>query len=643
MKNTKYFAEIDGLKGLGIIGIISYSYFPLILKSGFLGIDIFFLISGFLIGLIIFDELRTTGNFNFFYFFEKRFRRIFPPLIFLVSIITFISIYVFDPETLVKILQSSIASIFFVSNFLFHFSSIGYFSEIATFQPLLNTWSLSIVEEYYIFFPIFILIIFRLNLSKYLLLLILIFCLISLTFTLFIYEKHPSFNYLMIFSRAWEILFGSLIAYLMVFKNFRIENKIANLILPKIGIILILFSFVFFNEKMNFPNQYSLVPLIGSLMIIMSSNQSELTMRIISNKFFVYIGCLSYHLFLWHYPLYTILKFKFFYIKNIEIISLFITFAMSLISYYFIDKYSRNMNVKFKTIIYYCSILLILSLSISLYYIGNILNQKKENYSSIHKFLNINKYKNDHINYKVEYNYDNFNYKHKNVFIVGSSYADDLLNIFNYNVNLKRNFYFYTASRKNPTRNSYGYYQIKCFYEFLESEFKKTKCHNHDFTNHLEKQYRKSDFIIFNHNEVDQEYADLLKKIQPILIKDNKKFLVIISDIRIPFFSVFNRIDTFFYHHKGVPNKTNLGRLEKDIFRYSKNYDQKKISSFQRQLEKMQIRYETSLNLFCDKKKQSCPIITNQNEKIFEDYGHITNEGAKHLSINFNNFINKNF
>lgn len=626
---VKNLSHIDGLRAISIIAVILYHYNLFNLDNGLFGVDIFFVISGYLISSIIFNEIKVSGNFNFKYFYERRFRRLVPPLIFLSIIIVPISVSIFEPFTILSILKSSFFSVFFFSNFFFHYNSIGYFSEIGNIQPLLHTWSLSVEAQYYLIFPLCIFLIYKLKISKYLLPIIIIVFLISFIFSEIINQNHPSFNFYMITSRAWEILAGSIIAYCEIFKNFKILSKKLNIILPKVGIIFIFYTFFFLNNELNGPNINTFIPVIGTLAIIISRNQNEIILKILSSKFFVGIGLISYSLYLWHYPLITIFKFKFFYIQNIEIICLLLSGVFSVISYYFVEKNSRDKHKDFKKIFLSSLIPLSILIVISFYNLNLIETNKKNQFINIHPYLNIEKFKKDHINFKVNYNYDNFKNDKKNVFIVGNSYSDDLLNIFHYNKSLSKNYYFYTASNKYPNDDNFAYYQINCFYEFLQSNLVETKCNNNDFSSHLIKQYRKSDIIILYQKKTDSKYLNLIKKINKILLNDHKKLIVLLNNSRLPFFSSFNKLDTFVYHKKRYPNDIELRNFEEEVFKYSEEKFSKIISFVKKDLINLKIKFYTSKDLFCNVKERRCPLITDQNNKIYEDYGHMTDKGAK--------------
>jgi len=345
-----YQPEIDGLRAIAVFSVIFYhSNFTLFNKSlfsgGFLGVDIFFVISGYLITSIILKEIYTTNSFSFENFYERRVRRIIPALLFVILFSLFFSYIILLSEPFVDFSKSIISSIFFISNFYFHYTHNLYSQEHVLLKPLLHTWSLSIEEQFYIFFPIFLIIITKFF-KRYLFIFLSAVVLISILFSQYSSIHHPSFNFYQIFSRAFELLLGSLLSY-YVLNNGKVVrvrkfNRILNQILPTIGILLIFFSIFFFNDKDLLPSFYSLIPLSGVCLVILFSNENEIVTKILSNKIFVFFGLISYSLYLFHYPIFAFSRRLEIFNAYYKILFIFFTIMISVLSYYFIEKPFRD-------------------------------------------------------------------------------------------------------------------------------------------------------------------------------------------------------------------------------------------------------------------------------------------------------------
>lgn len=211
-----YRKDIDGLRAIAVLGVIFYHSEILIgskffLSGGFLGVDIFFVISGYLITSIIYQENKKKKTFSFLNFYERRIRRLIPALLVVLLFNLFFAYFLLLPVQFKAFINSVISSIFFYSNIYFHYSGQAYGEAILSSKPLLHTWSLAVEEQFYILYPIFFifLISFLKDKIKYLFYLIII---TSVLFASITNESHTSFNFYMIITRAWELMIGGLIA-----------------------------------------------------------------------------------------------------------------------------------------------------------------------------------------------------------------------------------------------------------------------------------------------------------------------------------------------------------------------------------------------------------------------------------------------
>jgi peptidoglycan/LPS O-acetylase OafA/YrhL len=356
MKLT-YRPEIDGLRAIAVSAVILYHAQITILghqtfKGGFIGVDIFFVISGYLITSIVLKELVNTGSFSFKYFYERRIRRILPALLFVMLVsLPFAWMYLL-PSSFLDFSKSILYSLGFSSNFYFLYSGQKYGALGGLFTPFLHTWSLSVEEQYYILFPIILLITFK-YFKKYLLHILILGFAISLGLADWGSRNYPSFNFYVLPTRGWELLAGSILAYFEINNGLRTKNKILNLILPTIGLLLIGHSILFFNDKIFHPSFYTLSPIIGVCLIIWFSNKKEIITKILSSKLFVGIGLISYSLYLWHYPIFAFSRITEFATGSLikKLLLVIITIILSIFSYHFIERPARKNKKKFKVII----------------------------------------------------------------------------------------------------------------------------------------------------------------------------------------------------------------------------------------------------------------------------------------------------
>jgi peptidoglycan/LPS O-acetylase OafA/YrhL len=387
-KLSRYYRpEIDGLRCIAVISVIFYHAQITIFgiqpfKGGFIGVDIFFVISGYLITSIILKEILEKGSFSFKNFYKRRIRRILPVLIFVMLVsIPFSWIYIY-PIDLVSYSKSILYSLGFSSNYYFHYSGLEYGSPESLLKPFLHTWSLSVEEQYYILFPIVLVIVFKYFRHGLIYFLLLCFV-ISLIAADWGSKNYPSLTFYFLHSRVWELICGSVIAYFEIKKGNRSQNQTLNQILPIFGLFLIFYSIIFFDSKIFHPSFHTLIPVIGVTLILWFTNKDDVIKKILSYKVFVGIGLISYSLYLWHYPIFSFAKnLEIFFDESLgKLILIIITFLFSIFSFYLIERPSRRVY-SFKTVL--------IGLTISTFFIFtyNISVINKEGFSNRVKVKN---------------------------------------------------------------------------------------------------------------------------------------------------------------------------------------------------------------------------------------------------------------
>lgn len=348
MKFT-YRPDIDGLRAIAVISVILYhvefdfylfSSHLNLFQGGFLGVDIFFVISGYLISFLLIDRIRNN-SFTFTDFYERRARRILP-ILFLIIIVSFVAGWVLMMANQYKeFAASSISSLFFLSNFFFFFTD-NYFQESSSFKPLLHTWSLSIEEQFYILFPPIIYFFLKNKINIVKIFLILFF--ISLLFSTFLSIAYSQLNFYILPSRIWEILAGSIMAFLH--SSNRAKEEKNSQLLTFIGFGLIILSLVFFNNKIPNPSFFSSTAVIGTCLVIFYYNRSNFITKLLSNNLLVKIGLISYSLYLWHFPIFAFKKINSNNLSNFDKIELLgLIIFLSIMTFIFVEKPFRNKKI----------------------------------------------------------------------------------------------------------------------------------------------------------------------------------------------------------------------------------------------------------------------------------------------------------
>ena len=357
-----YRPEIDGLRAVAVLSAIFYHAQISILdfkvfKGGYIGVDIFFVISGYLITSLMLKELEANKNFSFLGFYERRCRRILPVLFFVILAFLPFSWFYLIPPAFEDFSKSILYAVGFGSNFFFHYSGLEYASTQAMYKPFLHTWSLSVEEQYYIIFPIFLYFTFK-YFNKYLFQILALVLVISFLFAEWGSKNYISATFYFIHSRMWELLAGSMLAYLEIKRGSRSENRLLNELLPILGILFIVFYIVSYDDQNVAPSLRTLIPIIGTCLFIWFSKKETLLGKVMSLKLLVGIGLISYSLYLWHYPIFSFLRITDSIQGNIlmKILTFIILILLSIITYFLIESPFRDKK-KIKTKLFFSIII----------------------------------------------------------------------------------------------------------------------------------------------------------------------------------------------------------------------------------------------------------------------------------------------
>jgi len=296
MVRPKYRPDIDGLRAVAVLSVLAFHLGWGRMAGGFVGVDVFFVISGYLISAIVFSEVATT-SFSILTFYERRIRRIFPALFGMLIVFSVVASFYLLPTEFVDFAKSLLAAATSSSNFYFWKHS-GYFDS-PTSSPLLHTWSLAVEEQFYILFPIFLVVVRRFFPGRLRIGVVVLFF-ASLVTSAVIVPIDSVTAFYMPYTRAWELLLGTMLS-LGMFP--RLHSLFMRNVATLAGIGLILFSITIYNTHSPFPGLAALPPCIGSVLIIGAGEfGSSLVGSVLSWRPFVFIGLISYSLYLWHWP-----------------------------------------------------------------------------------------------------------------------------------------------------------------------------------------------------------------------------------------------------------------------------------------------------------------------------------------------------
>lgn len=306
--SSEYRPDIDGLRAVAVLAVLVFHCFPSVLPGGFVGVDVFFVISGYLIGRSSFEEI-DAGRYSTRAYFGRRARRIFPALLVILLSVLVAGYWILMPVEYELLGKHVAGASVFISNWQF-WREVGYFNTEATLKPLLHLWSLAVEEQFYLILPLLLMLSVRWRRSMpWLLVAIALISMVGVTWRL---ADHKAWAYFHLFSRGWELLVGVLLAYgenrLSVHARQRVllSGKWRAGISGS-GLALILVSAWGFSSSTPFPGPSALLPTLGTALVIAGGLATPFS-RLLSLRALVYIGLISYPLYLWHWPILSMLR-----------------------------------------------------------------------------------------------------------------------------------------------------------------------------------------------------------------------------------------------------------------------------------------------------------------------------------------------
>ena len=628
MKTFSYRPEIDGLRALAVLPVIFYHANFSLFKGGFLGVDIFFVISGYLITSIILQDM-SSGTFSLKNFYERRIRRILPALFLVILATIILSWMILLPSDMINFSESILYVLTFTSN-IFFWQQNDYFDPSGEYLPLLHTWSLAVEEQFYILFPIFLIFAYKLKQNIVFIAFFLLFF-SSLGFSEYASVNGKSYSFYFLPTRGWEICLGILAAFYL--RNRKSLSTQRDELFSVIGLSLIIFSIFYLDSKYPHPGLYSLIPTLGTFLIICFSGNSFFIKKVLSFRVLVLIGLISYSAYLWHYPLISLFK----YSNHFEVndFTLFFVILISIffayLSWRFIEKpYRNSKKINKKILLFSISIISVLILTFA--FIGKVDGYKNraiginiENYNQDNRQLLLDA-RNYYRNFMMKLNIledsdffetkdDSFTTKKNNLLIVGNSFSQDMFNIFTFS-NLVNKKYEYLTFHINyiddiSDKNSFFY---------------KTK------------NFRNSDKIIISHRYLNNEIQYLEKVVQNLLF--HKKNLIL---IKMPFeYRTFGSKTLVDKNLKEISRQKGFFNPDKDTMHINaihySDFVNKKTNrlehiEYNKIIEKISKKYSIEvldrMDFQCSKDQKKCYAMDKKYQKFIADYGHVTIEGAK--------------
>ncbi|MEI6746334.1 MAG: acyltransferase family protein [Methylococcaceae bacterium] len=344
--NFTYRPDIDGLRAIAILLVVIFHAYPKFLRGGFIGVDIFFVISGYLITSIILKQ-QSQNNFSLLDFYSRRIKRIFPSLIVVLTFALVAGWYILLENEYELLGKHIAAGSVYISNFVLQ-SESGYFDIDSELKPLLHLWSLAIEEQFYLAFPLLLILGGRFRVNP---LVIIATCLgVSFLLNVIQIDDKPTEVFFFPTSRAWELLVGSLIAYLSIHSIGKKHAEQFSNWLAWFGVLLIFTAWIFLNSKtILFPSWWALMPTIGAASLIFAGETAWFNRKILASKVAVFIGLISYPLYLWHWVLLSFIR-----ITEIEkpsstirLLVVLVSFVLAWLTFQFVEKSIRFQKSKF--------------------------------------------------------------------------------------------------------------------------------------------------------------------------------------------------------------------------------------------------------------------------------------------------------
>mgnify|MGYP003337023621 FL=1 len=341
-KTSNYRPDIDGIRAIAVLSVVAFHAFPSLVPGGFVGVDIFFVISGFLITQIIVAEL-DSGNFKIRNFYSRRIRRIIPSLLVALVVALILGWILLLPEDFAQFGSVLAGSSVFITNFVL-FAQVNYFDAAAVEKPLLHLWSLSIEEQFYIFWPVILIVIYRLRRFAFAISFVLLFT--SFGYAYAIHGSHEELAFYSPLSRFWELLIGGLLAFIYLHHKEKLDLLNRFSFLPQLGslVSLALIYYSLFETSTDQNLRAVTIGVVGSTGLIFFGYSNPFVSRVVGNPVSTWVGLISYPLYLWHW---VFLSYAFIYFggsptNTVKFAAIGLSFLLAYLCYRYVELWMRE-------------------------------------------------------------------------------------------------------------------------------------------------------------------------------------------------------------------------------------------------------------------------------------------------------------
>lgn len=626
--NKFYRPDLDALRGLAVLSVLFYHakfsvFSENLFVGGFLGVDIFFVLTGFLITSMLIIEYQNNNSIRISYFYLRRIKRLVPALLIVITLTTFLSFFLLDPVKIKEFSNSVFYSLFFIPNFYFHYFGNFYGQNINLYKPLLHLWSLGIEEQFYIFYPIFLIITFK-YFKKFLKFFLFTGFIVSFIFAEYASTYHSMFSFYMLPSRAWEIILGALIAvYQLERKTFYSFSNFQKNFIYLLSIIIILyfiFSFDIYSNK--HPSSLTFVPLLAiSTLIVLGKNSQKLfSYKILTNSFFIFFGKISYSLYLFHFVIFCFYRNS--YLEESTIVKILLILAsilVSYLSYKYVEQVFRKKNISIKKLFSFILFFLLLIIPINTFFLLNK-NLLDHNYKI--NGVNITEWHDTEKIRKVsaKLNKKSFLNNNKiNVLIVGNCHSietylslqlnQDKFKNYNFIFELSDIYQFKDIMNNNQNYNDSNIIILSTRWE--KSNTEKNFVELESLIKRIKNDQKR---LIILSNFPEFEYNEYKYKLRKIELTNYKKTLVSSQSTEISDRDIFSLKKKYYNDHI---NNTRLSKINKKLSNISNLHN---------------IEFIDMSKFTCDHKKKLCDFrIETSKDEIFRDYGRYSYNGLKFM------------
>ena len=610
----KYRAEIDGLRAIAVVPVVLFHAGFQFFSGGFVGVDVFFVISGYLITTILIEDIENK-RFNLVNFYERRAKRILPALFFFLIVTVPFVLILFPPHAIKNFAQSLFATSLFVSNIFFYLET-DYFNDLSDMAPLLHTWSLAVEEQFYLVFPPLLWLLYKVHISMRVFL-IGSLTLMSLVASQYIVSIDPPFSFYMLFTRFWELSVGSIVA-IFLFKRNDLPSGVG-LTLSLAGLMMVTYSVVTYTKNTVFPGLSAGLPVFGTALIILGATRENFVQRLLSNAVLVKVGLLSYSLYLSHNIVFSVARNSGFGVDDIseKLLAILISVIFAVFSYRYIETPFRHSSVS-RSMTFGSSFLTISVLVVVGYY-GHqsdglkriIISRLLESHDGLvldtkMALTERGKYWDEFLPFAGN-NYSP-NSSARKVLILGDSKSEDM----------------YVSMMTISAGDQHEYRRLRLDIACMDMRFigLSEACSEQLLGVVQSTLYKESDDIVLT--ATWQFTADpAIETFVDRLIGDGKRLFV---------FSTSNFNDVASLSYVVAKRGYDVDEEEAYLFKNMRLDWRRIFDTFRRRLEKSnnQIVFVEKLAAFCDFSKETCRLRSG-NDWFFWDSGHLTIEGAKHF------------